>query len=517
MRVADKAVERAVPRARAYKMLVMAALLVPALLFAAVAWQDRRGGLREAAEDAAQAAAILQQHALSVLEAHGLVAGRADDVILAAIDPGYFTGFWRSVGQSRDAVAGLVREDGTILARNPSLPPDVVAPFPDAPMAQAVRKAHEGVFRARSSIDGVERFYAFRKLAGYPVFVVYGTDASAALRRWQGDLVAYGGFFGVAALALVLTVLSTLRRTREEEAAVQQWREAALRADAEAERRIAAEQRLHQAQKMETLGQLTGGVVHDFNNLLAVIIANLEMLRGRQNSRRDEKRVDNALAAAECGAKAVRSLLAFARRQPLHTEAFDVNAALRGMEDLLRQSIGKRVALCMDLAPDAWPVEADASQTVLAVLNLAVNARDAMPDGGTLWLRTWNTTLREDAQGPDREFVVLAVADTGTGMPPEVVRRGFEPFFTTKEPGKGTGLGLSQVYGFAEQSRGRVTIRSEVGRGTTVTLYLPRAAAAGRFQPAGVGGAVPAVPAGIPAAKPLQADCDMDALLVEMA
>jgi signal transduction histidine kinase len=276
---------------------------------------------------------------------------------------------------------------------------------------------------------------------------------------------------------LVLTALSALRRARQEELAVRRWQAAAAQVREEAERRLAAEEQLHQAQKMEALGQLTGSISHDFNNLLTAVIGNLEMLRGRQRDPHEERKVTDALLAAERGEKAIRSLLAFARRQPLQAEVFDLNAAVRGMETLCRQSIPSTVRLIFDLARDLRPVEADLNQTELAVLNLVVNARDAMPEGGTLRLTTANATLcgEPDGESDGRvgEFVALAVADTGTGIPPEALARIFEPFFTTKPKGKGTGLGLSQVYGFARQSGGAVIVASEVGQGTTITLYLP--------------------------------------------
>jgi two-component system, NtrC family, sensor kinase len=345
---------------------------------------------------------------------------------------------------------------------------------PNARLRRALAAEHEsGSFQAASGLDGVERLYAFRKVGHYPIFVTYGIGVDAVLQRWREDLVIDAGIFGLAVMALVLTALSALRRARQEELAVRRWQAAAAQVREEAERRLAAEEQLHQAQKMEALGQLTGSISHDFNNLLTAVIGNLEMLRGRQRDPHEERKVTDALLAAERGEKAIRSLLAFARRQPLQAEVFDLNAAVRGMETLCRQSIPSTVRLIFDLARDLRPVEADVNQTELAVLNLVVNARDAMPGGGTLRLTTANVTLRGEPDGRVGEFVALAVVDTGTGIPPETLGRIFEPFFTTKPKGKGTGLGLSQVYGFARQSGGAVTVASEVGHGTTITLYLP--------------------------------------------
>ena len=242
-------------------------------------------------------------------------------------------------------------------------------------------------------------------------------------------------------------------------------------------RRALAEAELRQAQKMEALGQLTGGVAHDFNNLLTVLQGSLEMLSGRQQSDQLQARVDAALRTVERGERLTEQLLAFARRQPLAKATIDLNAQLRRMTEILVRTVGSDITISTDLAPDLWPVDADATQLELAVINLAINARDAMPAGGKLGIHTFNLAVpREAVQERPKvgNFVGLEISDTGQGMPPEVAARAFEPFFTTKETGKGTGLGLSMVYGFARQSGGSASIRSEVGRGTAVTLLLPR-------------------------------------------
>ena len=229
---------------------------------------------------------------------------------------------------------------------------------------------------------------------------------------------------------------------------------------------------------MEALGQLTGGVAHDFNNLLTVLQGSLEMLSGRQQSDQLQARVDTALRTVERGERLTEQLLAFARRQPLVKATIDLNAELRRMAELLTRTVGSGIAIHIDLAPELWPVDADANQLELAVINLAINARDAMPGGGKLGIRTFNRALPPEGvlEKPTKvgDFIGLEISDTGHGMTPEVVARAFEPFFTTKEVGKGTGLGLSMVYGFARQSGGSASIRSNVSMGTTVTLLLPR-------------------------------------------
>jgi PAS domain S-box-containing protein len=239
-----------------------------------------------------------------------------------------------------------------------------------------------------------------------------------------------------------------------------------------------AEALLHQAQKMESVGQLTGGVAHDFNNLLTVVIGSLDAVIERAPSEL-RSLMEGALRAAERGATLVRQMLAFSRRQTLIPEALALNDLAAGMEDLLKRTLGEHIEIDMKLAASLWPVMADKAQVESALLNLAINARDAMPGGGKLTIETGNHHLDADYAANNAEVVpgdyaMLAVTDTGTGMPPEVIERAFEPFFTTKEVGKGTGLGLSMIYGFAKQSGGHLKIYSEVAHGTTLRLYLPR-------------------------------------------
>ena len=244
----------------------------------------------------------------------------------------------------------------------------------------------------------------------------------------------------------------------------------------------ATRRQLEHAQRMEAVGQLTGGLAHDFNNLLAVVIGNLDILHDHVADNPDAKEpLDLALKASLGGATLIRQLLAFSRRQALSPKAFDFNALVASTRALMARTLGEHIVVEMRLAPDLWPCLADASQLESAVANLAINARDAMPNGGRLTLETANLQLDGTyvSGNPDvlpGDYVMLAVSDTGTGIPPEVLGRVFEPFFTTKEHGKGSGLGLSMVYGFAKQSRGHVQIYSEIGHGTTIRLYLPRAA-----------------------------------------
>jgi PAS domain S-box-containing protein len=246
--------------------------------------------------------------------------------------------------------------------------------------------------------------------------------------------------------------------------------------------RHATEERLRQSEKMNAVGQLTGGVAHDFNNLLTVVIGNLDLAVDRVQPEL-RAAIEGALRAAERGAALVRQMLAFSRRQTLIAETLDLNHVAAGMEQMLRRTLGEDVEIEMRLATPLWLALADRAQVESALLNLAINARDAMPGGGKLTIETDNAHLDQDyamhnVEVAPGDYVALAVTDTGTGMTPEVLEHAFEPFFTTKEVGKGTGLGLSMIYGFAKQSQGHVKIYSEVGHGTTVRLYLPRKTAA---------------------------------------
>jgi PAS domain S-box-containing protein len=253
------------------------------------------------------------------------------------------------------------------------------------------------------------------------------------------------------------------------------------RVQTEVAQRTKAEEALRQAQKMEAIGQLTGGVAHDFNNLLTVIVGGLDTIRRSrpEDHARIKRATEMALQGAQRAASLTGRLLAFSRRQPLKPKPLDLNILVRGMTELMHRTLGETIELEVVMAPRLWPVEVDQNQLESAVLNLAVNARDAMPGGGKLTIETANTALDESYSARDTEvvpgqYVVLSVSDSGSGMSKETLARAFEPFYTTKEVGRGTGLGLSMVYGFVKQSGGHVTLYSEQGQGTTVKLYFPR-------------------------------------------
>ena len=276
---------------------------------------------------------------------------------------------------------------------------------------------------------------------------------------------------------------AVLARGRQELERLVEARTAALLREMEERRR--AEEALRQGEKLQALGQLAAGIAHDFGNVLQVVASGTALLRRPGLDAEKQALVLDGMARAVGNARGLTGrLLAFARRQPLRPETFGLNERLRDMAELLRRTLGSRIRVETELAPDLWPVTADPGQFEVAVLNLAVNARDAMPEGGTLTLTTGHAILDATAERAAGEYVCLTVRDTGTGMPQAVLKRVFEPFFTTKPPGVGTGLGLPQVHGFVKQSGGDIAIESAPGQGTAVTLLLPRAPATPNLAPA---------------------------------
>ena len=273
-----------------------------------------------------------------------------------------------------------------------------------------------------------------------------------------------------------------VERRRSAEAMVQRFREIE-----------ATESQVRQAQKMEAIGQLTGGVAHDFNNILTVITGTIEILGEAIKDRPQLTQITNMMgAAAARGADLTRHLLAFARRQPLQPRSVDVNALVIDAARLLRPTLGEQIEIESMLAHDCAPALIDPSQLSTAILNLALNARDAMPNGGKLTLETKNVVLDEDYAAMNNEvtpgkYILIAVSDTGKGIPGSLLDKVFEPFFTTKDMGRGSGLGLSMVYGFVKQSNGHIRIYSEEGHGTTVKLYLPQAVGVADALPAAAG------------------------------
>jgi signal transduction histidine kinase/ActR/RegA family two-component response regulator len=327
-------------------------------------------------------------------------------------------------------------------------------------------------------------------------------DQLTSYLSWLGIIVGLGAvFLGVVAVA-ALRQNTLARRHAESESERAEALELAVRdrtqelweanqaLKAEAQEREAAEAQLRQVQKMEAVGQLTGGIAHDFNNMLAVVVGGIDLALRRLNGPRREvmMHLNNAMEGATRAAALTRRLLSFARSEPLLPERVDSTDLIGGMSDLLDRTLGERIRIEVDLSRDAWPIYVDPHQLENAIVNLAVNARDAMNGEGLMRISTENVRLAANEVGDIRagEYVKISVTDTGCGMDPEVLERAFEPFFTTKPVGKGTGLGLSQIFGFAHQSGGEVGIESDVGRGTIVSIYLPRTekAAEVRVHPA---------------------------------
>lgn len=391
--------------------------------------------------------------------------GQFTGIIMISVMPKVFTEFYKQLAGDTSASFSLARRDGAILARYPAPPGDVTHYGPDSEFVRSIGSQPERGMLTTTSIDGTQRRIAYRKLGNSDLYVSDGLQTDEIYSRWI-RLMASHLIFGIpATLFLFGLVLLTIRRTQA--------------FYAEAERRELAEQALRQSQKMEAVGQLTGGVAHDFNNLLTIIIGNLGIAKRGVVESRAERALNNALVGAERAAQLTQRLLAFSRRQPLNPRVLDVNKLIVSISDLLVRTLGENIELESIGAAGLWKVEADASELESTLLNLALNARDAMPEGGKLTIETSNAYLDEGycqqhAGVAPGQYILIAVTDNGGGMSAETIDRAFEPFFTTKEAGKGTGLGLSQVYGFMKQSEGHVKIYSESGEGTTIKLYLPR-------------------------------------------
>ena len=410
--------------------------------------------------------------------------GRFDGVVGVTVSRQYFEDFYRVILDQPDAsAAGLVRLDGTVLVRFPDSPVRIDVLPPTNLIMQAVRDgAQSGLISGQSTEDGRERIGAFRRVTGLPLLAGYGIDRSVFLTTWAVH-AGVMAFCAILLSALLLLAESLARRNAETEST------SLRRLVEETERRRQLEARAQEGQKMEALGRLTGGVAHDFNNLLAVIVGSLELVLRRESEPRKVRLLTAAAEAAQRGAKLTTQMLAFSRKHEIAVRPVDVNSVIRGMDELLLRTLGPGIRLHYDLAGDLWPALADPTQLELALLNLAVNARDAMPDGGRLSFRTAVApdAHREVATLVSGDYVRIEVADTGTGMTEDVQARALEPFFTTKGPGGGTGLGLSMVSGFLNEIGGALTIESAAESGTTISLFLRKsdlAPAAAPIKPA---------------------------------
>jgi two-component system NtrC family sensor kinase len=398
---------------------------------------------------------------------------KRDDTFIGVLEvsvlPSNFFRFFSALAYTQGLQYALLREDGLFLARYPVAPAGSSDRLDkNTGFVRTVETSPSGGFYSSTSpVDRIDRRYAIRRLEQTPLYLTAGVENAALRSEWIATMAPHLIFGVPATLFLFVTLFVILRRTK--------------RLYAEVDRRSVAEDALRQSQKLEAIGQLTGGVAHDFNNLLTIIIGNLESLQ-KQLAEADTKvrrRVDNAMHGAQRAATLTKRLLAFSRQQPLTPTPIDINRLLNGLSDFLQRALGEEISLEVVGAGGIWPVETDAAELESALVNLAVNARDAMPSGGKLTVEAGNSYLdeaycRRHADVRPGQYVQISVTDTGVGMSDEVLQRAFEPFYTTKLAGHGTGLGLSQVYGFVKQSGGHVKIYSEVGEGSTVKIYLPR-------------------------------------------
>ncbi len=390
-------------------------------------------------------------------------------VIQASDLPEYFESFYARIGTDPGSFFAMGRTDGVLLAQFPRLDRDFRLD-PNGPVGRTIA-AHpdHGLATIAWPSDGIERRIGYRRVAEYPIYVSAGLETAAIRARWLSTMSQHL-VFGVPATALLFILLAfAFRRTQN--------------LQIEAAKRHEAEDALKHSQRLEALGQLTGGVAHDFNNLLTVIRASVDLLNRPQLSEERRQRYITAIAEAVArAAKLTSQLLAFARRQTLKPEVFDVGDRMQPLRDMLATLLGPAIEIVMQLPTEPCLVNADAGQFETALINMATNARDAMQGKGRITFTVHAATTVPDtpahpAGSPifnNPGFVCVTVSDTGVGIPAAQMGRIFEPFFTTKQVGQGTGLGLSQVFGFARQSGGEVTVASEVGQGSIFSLYLPR-------------------------------------------
>ena len=405
----------------------------------------------------------LQSYFFGVSQRRLSADGSFNGVINIAVSPGYFENFFSRMGRVEGSYFGLARADGSFLARYPE-PENRRRKLDErSEFRRGVTVGlQRSIYSVDSQIDQVDRRIGYRKLEGFPLYVLAGFERSAITAEWlsymSGHLI-----FGVPATAfLFLGLTLALRRTQ--------------RLYDEADRREAAEVAMRKGERLTALGKLTGGVAHDFNNLLMIISGSEQRLRGELADKKHIRLLDMIATATQRGETLTRQLLTYSRQQKLTPEVIDLTERLPTIRELLTRSLSTDIDIKVEVPDAVCAVHVDPGEFELAILNLAVNAKDAMPNGGTLSIRAKPVTLKGEAseEGLAGDFIAIRVADTGQGIPADVIARVFEPFFTTKEVGKGTGLGLSQVYGFAKQSGGTATVSSAEGRGTAVTIYLPR-------------------------------------------
>jgi signal transduction histidine kinase/CheY-like chemotaxis protein len=393
--------------------------------------------------------------------------GRFMGVVSIALKRDYFSGFYRDLSNGEpDVTIGLFRRDGGILVREPQIRPGITHARNTAFTAAMRNNEMFGRVQVRSSIDGVERVLAFRRVGDSPLYVTSGIPTAAIFAEWRRHYALIAAITAVPCVAVWALVLFSLRQLRAQQTAWERWQ-------AEVAMRLSAEASSRQLRRMGALGNLVANVAHDFNNLLMVVSANMELAR-RKNFNGLEREV-LAVERATAGAEALaRRLLSVARKQPLKQELINLALWLPAVAGLIETAVGDKIQVKVQVSPDMWGVRADATELEFAIINIAVNARDAMPHGGRFAIRCQNVRVTADNVLADGEYALLAFTDSGEGMNEITARRAFEPLFTTKLSGAGTGLGLAQVLAASEQAGGTARLDSVPGRGTTVRLYLPR-------------------------------------------
>jgi two-component system NtrC family sensor kinase len=428
---------------------------------------DRRGGETHLGE-----VVVSRPSGLTVFTVSRAIDGVDRRIVVSTFKSGYFEAFYRTILESDEDVVALVRTDRRLLARTPT-PTEAAykAPVIDSPTLERAIRDGRSFAEGRSPVDGIRRYHAFRRVTGYPLIVTYGLSRSVVIAAWRRELLVLGGVCALASLAFLLLV----SRARS---AVEGQEHALAAARAEAERRADAEARLRHSQRVEALGQIVGGVAHDFNNIVTAVQAGAARIEKRADDPAEVRRIAAMIRdATERGARLTGRMLAFARGDQARTDTSDVGRCLDTIRDLLGQTLGAGYSVRIE-RPALLPiVAADRSEFETVLVNLVINARDAMPDGGDVVISaSLEQAMRDgDAESATVDLVRIAVKDTGVGMDGAVLARAAEAFFTTKAPGKGTGLGLAMARAFAESNGGDLVIESEPGRGTVVAIRLPAA------------------------------------------
>jgi signal transduction histidine kinase len=397
--------------------------------------------------------------------------GTFHGIAQVAISADYIVDLWASAMPSRLDIVTMFKSDGTVLAQSGQQSPA----GPSRPglgkfLIDKIGESDNGIVRGPLFGDGAERITVYTKVGYHPVYLGLSMDEGAILETWHANLTDYGLVAASAIAGILVAFGVALERAQSERRAVSLWQ-------AEIEERLKTQEQLRQSQKMESLGKLTGGIAHDFNNLLTVIVGNLGLMKRLLPTGKAQLYLQTAMKAGESAVQLTTRLLAFARKQVLEPRAIDLLSLVEGVENLLLRTLGPDVSLRVSGEPGLWPALVDPNQIELIILNLAINARDAMPKGGTLTISGSNGESGPGAPHdlPAGQYVVLTVSDTGIGMDAATLTRATEPFFSTKEVGKGTGLGLSMMQGVVTQSGGATRLRSQPGCGTQIEMWLPRA------------------------------------------